>query len=139
MTCLAISPNERVASGALATRTQVPQDYLSKVLQLLARADLIKGRRGVGGGYQLARPAAEITMVEVINAVEPLKRIESCPLGLDNHGPNLCPLHRRMDLAAKAVIDILDDVTLDDLLNEPNSNKPLCDTETTARLTVGEV
>jgi len=136
MTCLAITPNDRVSSGALAERTQVPQDYLSKVLQLLARASLIAGRRGVGGGYRLARPATEITMIEVVNAVEPVKRIERCPLGMNGHNGNLCPLHRRMDEATKSVIDILNGVSLDDLLNDPASASPLCEPENGAAMSL---
>ena len=46
----------------------MPVNYLAKVLQVLAGANLIIGRRGVGGGYRLARRPEEITMLEVINA-----------------------------------------------------------------------
>ncbi len=126
MACLALHADERVSSGLLAETTQVPQDYLAKVLQLLAKASLIEGRRGVGGGYQIARSPSEVRLLEVIEAVEPLKRIDSCPLGLKSHGANLCPLHRKMDEAAQAVIEIFDDSTLADVLTT-GASTPLCD------------
>lgn len=132
--CLALRPNILVSTNTLARETKVPSNYLSKVLQMLAAAELIEGRRGVGGGYKLTREPSETTLLEIINAISPVKRITTCPLGLSNHGSNLCPLHRRSDLAAAAVIEIYGNTTLADLL--ANSSKPLCDTEKTARLTV---
>lgn len=134
MSCLAMRPNVLVSTNVLARETKVPSNYLSKVLQTLANVGLIEGRRGVGGGYKLSRDPKDTTLLQVINAVSPVERITSCPLGLQNHGPNLCPLHRRADMAAAAVIEIFGNTSLADLLT--NSNKPLCDTEKTARLTV---
>ncbi len=136
MAWLALTKGDRVASSSLAENTQVPPDYLAKVLQLLAKAKLIAGRRGVGGGYQLLRDPSEIRLLDVINAVEPLTPIESCPLGLKDHEGKLCPLHRRVDQATRAVIKLFDDATLADLINEPGANTPLCSEETTALLTI---
>lgn len=136
MAWLALSPDSLVPTAMLAEKTKVPSHYLAKVLQQLASADLIKGRRGVRGGYRLTRPADQITLLDVVRAVAEIKRITTCPLGLENHGPNLCPLHRRIDAAAKAVIDAYSTVTLKDLIADPTSNKPLCDREATARLTI---
>ncbi len=139
MACLAIRPETLVATPVLAAETKVPANYLAKVLQQLAGAKLITGRRGVGGGYKLARPAAQIRLLEVINAVTLVERITTCPLGLPNHGSNLCPLHRRADEAAAAVIKVYNGVTLHDLLTDPNPNKPLCDSHKAAALTVSAV
>ena len=136
MACLALTPDELVPTVALAGRTKVPSNYLAKVLQQLAGAQLITGRRGVGGGYKLARSAAQIKMMDVVSAVSDVTRIKTCPLGLPNHGSVLCPLHRRMDEAAAGVIAVFDGVTLADLLNDPKSSKPLCEAETTAKLSV---
>lgn len=139
MACLAMRSEALVATPVLAAETKVPANYLAKVLQQLAGAKLITGRRGVGGGYKLARPAAQIRLLEVINSVTVVERITSCPLGLPNHGTNLCPLHRRADEAAAAVIKVYNGVTLQDLLTDPNPNKPLCDTHKAAALTISAV
>ena len=127
MAWLALSPNELVPTVTLAEATQVPAHYLAKVLQQLAAAELVTGRRGVRGGYKLARPASDISVVAVVRAVSHLERITTCPLGLASHGPNLCPLHRLMDQAAKAVIDVLGSKSLADLIAQPGMNTPLCD------------
>ncbi len=136
MSWLALTPNELVSTVSLAEHTRVPAHYLAKVLQQLAAAGLIQGRRGVHGGYKLAKPASQIRLFDVLTTVGSLQRIKTCPMGLVNHGPNLCPLHRMMDSVAKSAIDILGDKTLEDLVNDPLANKPLCDADTTAKLTV---
>ena len=136
MSCMALY-EDLVATPVLAEQTKVPANYLAKVLQLLAAASLIQGRRGVGGGYKLSRPADKITLLEVINAIDKIERIESCPLGLSNHGKLLCPLHRRVDQAAAKIIEIFSGVTLKDLICDPMSPKPLCDAKAAAQLAVG--
>ncbi|MGE3109977.1 MAG: Rrf2 family transcriptional regulator [Phycisphaerales bacterium] len=128
MAWLALTPNELVPTVSLAEHTQVPSHYLAKVLQQLAAAELITGRRGVGGGYRLSRPAGEISVMSVVRAVSSLERITTCPLGIASHGPNLCPLHRLMDQAAKVVIEVLEGRSLADLINQPGMNTPLCNT-----------
>lgn len=136
MSVLAYRPSELTPTPALAESTKVPSNYLAKVLQLLAGAELIVGRRGVGGGYRLARPASQITLLDVVRAVSTVERIKTCPLGLANHGPNLCPLHRKVDEVLAKVIETYQGVSLQDLLNQPNQNMPLCDEEKTAKLRI---
>lgn len=132
MSCLAYEPDRLMPTNELAEFTKVPQNYLAKVLQSLAQADLIVGRRGVGGGYRLAKPAEQISLLDVINAISPVERITACPLGLENHAGRLCPLHRRLDLAAKQIIDTFGGITLKDVISERDAARPLCDTSRTA-------
>lgn len=54
----------------IATRTALPQPYLEQILLALKGAGLVKSKRGVGGGYVLARPASEIRLSEIISAVD---------------------------------------------------------------------
>ncbi len=134
MSCLAYSPETLTPTPDLAAQTKVPANYLAKVLQSLAQAELIVGRRGVGGGYRLARPAEAISLMDVINAIDPVKPIHECPLGLPNHGANLCPLHTCMDRAARTLIQQFEGVTLAKLIADSNGSRPLCDTQLAERL-----
>jgi Rrf2 family protein len=127
MAWLTLTPDELVSAGSLAQHTRVPADYLAKILQQLSQAGLITGRRGVGGGYKLAKPAEEIYMLDVLNVVDPVERLRSCPVGLETHGPNLCPLHQKIDEAIAAVCDVFGNVTLTDLCTEGDGIKPLCE------------
>ncbi len=136
MAWLALSPDRLVPTMTLADKTKVPPHYLAKVLQQLAAAGLITGKRGVRGGYRLSHPAERITLLDVVRSVAEVNRITTCPLGIESHGPNLCPLHRKADAAAKAVIDIYGSSTLRDLVNEQGAPTPLCDTDKKVGLTV---
>ena len=106
--------NQRIAEG-----TAVPASYLSKVLQGLARADILTSRRGVGGGFQLAKDADKLTVLDVVNAVEPIQRIHTCPLGLKTHRKRLCSMHSRLDSAMAMVEEALANSTITDLMKQP--------------------
>lgn len=110
----------------IAEHTKVPRAYLSKVLQSLSRADLVLTQRGIGGGVSLAKPPHELSMLEIINAVEPLLRIKKCPLGIPMHGTYLCALHRRLDHALASIESTFSKTTLAELIHETTSNAPLC-------------
>lgn len=110
----------------IAEATRVPRAYLSKVLQSLGRAKLVHSQRGLGGGMTLTKPTDKITILEVVNAVDPIQRIRTCPLGLSAHGVRLCPLHRRLDNALATVEAAFEKTTLAEVLAEPSRSVPLC-------------
>ncbi len=107
--------------------TKVPQAYLSKVLQNLTQAKIVRSQRGLGGGFTLGKQPKELTLLEVVNAVDPIQRIETCPLELESHGIHLCPLHRRLDNALEMVEKAFRETTLAEVLAEPSRSTPLCD------------
>jgi len=137
--CLSYTSEGLVSTSELAEVTKVPMNYLAKVLQLLARGDIVTGRRGVGGGYRLTREPKDISMMDVINAIDPIKRINSCPLNLSNHTGVLCPLHQKLDESIGKLMDDFTGVSMADLMGEKGDTRPLCDTERTAMvdLTLG--
>ena len=123
---LASQPDEAQTAQQIAQVTRVPLPYLSKVLQALGRARLIHSQRGLHGGFTLLKSPEEISVYEIVQAVDPLQRITTCPLGLAAHGSNLCPLHRRLDDALSLVEKSFRESTIADLLREPTTSKPLC-------------
>ena len=70
---LARANGRTVTAGEVARRYRVPVTVVSKVFQQLARTGIARGIRGSGGGYRLSRRAAETTMLEVIDALEPAR------------------------------------------------------------------
>lgn len=114
-------------SVQIAAGTRIPLGYLAKVLQSLSRAGLVRSQRGPHGGSVLSRPAEGITIFDVIDAVDPIRRILTCPLGLRSHGSALCPLHRRLDNALALVEGAFRDTTIAELLAESTTSKALCE------------
>lgn len=125
---LASHPDEPATTQQIADVTHVPMPYLSKVLQSLVRAGLLQSRRGVGGGVTLLHSPEHLSVYDVVQAVDPLQRITTCPLGLAAHGTHLCPLHRRLDDACVHVEQAFRQSTIADLLREPTTSIPLCPT-----------
>lgn len=124
---LATHPEEAQTTQQIAEATQVSQGYLSKVLQSLGRAGIVHSQRGLHGGFTLIPRPEDVTIYDIVNVVEPISRIHSCPLGLRKHGVRLCPLHRRLDNAMKSMEEAFSSTTLHDLLNDQgNPSKPLC-------------
>lgn len=127
--CLADLSQRSASADALAERTKVPRSYLHRVLQDLVAAGLVQSRPGPGGGYGLARPAGQITILDVVNAVSPIERIRRCPLGLESH-TSLCPLHKELDKAYAATEAAFRRVTLRSLLDSTSPIVPLCEIPT---------
>lgn len=128
------SPAART-TDEIAAKTLVPKAYLSKVLQGLVRGGIVRSRRGVGGGVTLADSPAKVTILDVVNAVEPIGRIYSCPLGIVAHGTRLCPLHKRLDAALASVEEAFGRTTLAEVLADPSKSVPLCDIPAKAKAT----
>jgi len=135
--CLAATPDQPKTSQQLAEQTKVPPGYMSKVLQELSRAGLIKSQRGLHGGSMLTRSPDQITILDVVNAIEPISRIDHCPLGLKSH-IDLCPLHRRLDDAMAHVEKAFAITTIDELLTEKSSSTPLCESAAKTELTINQ-
>ncbi len=118
MVDLASHPGEPRTNREIGDESRVPVDYLAKVMKHLVRAGLVLSRRGRRGGFQLGRPAEKISVLDVVNAVDPVTRIEACPLGLPEHRHRLCPLHRKLDKAIALVEESFRETPLAALLDE---------------------
>jgi Rrf2 family protein len=111
----------------IAEITQVPSAYLSKLMQGLVRSGLVNSQRGLHGGFVLTKDASDLTIWEVLDAVEPIKRIAECPLGFKSHGNELCPLHRRLDDAMEVVEQMFRETTIEEMISAPGRPTPLCE------------
>lgn len=128
MVQLAFAGQAGCSTDDLASKTQVPRAYLSKVLQGLRTSGLILSKRGAGGGVCLTRPPGEITILDVINAVDPIQRIHTCPLRLQSHGVRLCSLHSKIDDALSLIEQSFRSTTLEQLTSgDGHRPAPLCD------------
>jgi FeS assembly SUF system regulator len=118
MTHIAYQPDAVHAATDVAEDIHLPSPTVSKILGAMARAGLLTSHRGLNGGFQLARPATEITVGEIISAVEGPIAITDC-LGDDGGDCSLealCPTRGHWQKINGAIKKALDEVTLDDLV-----------------------
>jgi Rrf2 family protein len=108
----------------MAESTGAPSSYLATVLKALAKARLPNSQAGPTGGYSLAIPPEELTMLEVVDASDPLRRIEACPFEHDEHKHELCPMHQILDEAAMCARSVLEGTTIEDLVRDGSCLKP---------------
>ena len=127
MVFIATGTGQSYTTLQISQATKVPQAYLSKVLQLLVKAKLIQSQRGLGGGFVLNKEAKDICILDIVNAVDPLERIESCPLGISSHGNDLCRLHKKLDEAISVIEKDFTDTSITDIITNPTSVLPLCE------------
>ncbi|MNS47977.1 HTH-type transcriptional regulator CymR [compost metagenome] len=113
---LARRPQESRTIQQIAQDTQVPADYLSKVMQGLARAGVVASQRGKHGGFRMARPVETLTLYDITEAVSPTQVLDRCPRNRPDHAEKLCALHECCRQAALAFNRRLQETRLVDVL-----------------------
>ena len=115
---LARQPGTKVTLvGEVSRVEKIPEKFLAKIFQRLAKAGLLRSIRGAGGGFLLRRPAGEITMREVLEALEGPLAINRCLLRRGECGEELgCPLHDVWEEAQEGLLKILNGTTIEDLV-----------------------
>jgi Rrf2 family transcriptional regulator, nitric oxide-sensitive transcriptional repressor len=116
---LASRDGAAVTAKEIADITRSPAGYVSKVMQTLVDGKLVNAKRGPNGGFTLARGPEAITVLDVVNAVDRLERLDGCPLNLVEHADELCPLHRVMDDLIAHVMTVLGKHTMAELMTRP--------------------
>lgn len=119
MVFLGNQAGEPCTAAQLAAEIDAPPSYLAKVMKSLGRVGLVDSQRGLHGGFTLSRDPSDVTILEVVCAVDAFHRIARCPLGRPAHTSGLCPLHRRLDNVIAAAERSLEDTTLGEVLEEP--------------------
>jgi len=113
LTHLAVHPERQFNAPDLAAEAQLPLPMVSKILKLLVREGLLASHRGVKGGYSLARPPREISMAEIVAALEGPIAITECIDEMGNcfHEP-ICQVRGNWQRINSAVRDALAGITL---------------------------
>lgn len=117
----------------LAGRLGIPATYLAKILQSLSRVGLLSTVRGPGGGVQLARPAREIHLLDVLSAIEPTLDFERCFLGLPAcTEENPCAVHETWAPLRTQILAMLQTTSLGDLATKAKLREVLLREPTTS-------
>ncbi|GAA0562197.1 SUF system Fe-S cluster assembly regulator [Halomonas salifodinae] len=113
MAQIARQPQQPHAAAELAEAVKLPHPTVSKTLKMLVKAGLLESQRGAQGGYRLARPAHEITAIDIITAIEgPVAMTECSQGGGDCDLLDTCGVADNWQRVSLAVRTLLDSVTL---------------------------
>jgi FeS assembly SUF system regulator len=110
-------PQEVYTAPQLATDTGIPLPTVAKLLNALARESLVASHRGALGGYTLSQSGGDITVAEIIQALEGPIALTACVDGSGNHCEveTLCPMRGHWDRVNQAIRGALSQVTLTDM------------------------
>lgn len=110
---------KRASTQEVAERQNIPAPFLAKIISQLSLSGLVSTHRGAGGGVMLARPASEISLLQVIEALDGPVRLNRCAKepGMCPHD-QICPVHPVWARAQENLETTLNDTTFDALAGE---------------------
>jgi Rrf2 family iron-sulfur cluster assembly transcriptional regulator len=114
-----------VLVSAIASAEGLPESYLAKIFQDLAKEGIIRSHRGAKGGFSLARPAGEITLRQIIEAIEGPIALNRCLAPSEGCEHRLtCSIYCALAKAQEQLVAVLDGTTLQDLATNPGVSLP---------------
>ena len=112
-----------VTLADISNNQGISLSYLEQLFAALRSKGLVKGVRGPGGGYFLGKPAAEISIANIICAVDEWVEFTRCRGKEDCHSGQRCLTHSLWDDLSKQIFDFLTDITLQELVNRGDHEK----------------
>ncbi|HYV96667.1 MAG TPA: Rrf2 family transcriptional regulator [Gemmatimonadaceae bacterium] len=121
LTLLALEPGRAITVGEIAQRMHMSADHLFKVVGRLAELGYVTTTRGRQGGVRLARAAAQIRIGRVVRETEEDFALVECFSADETQCPiaPACVLATSLDRALKAFFGVLDEITLETLVQQP--------------------
>lgn len=114
--------NENVGLSRIAEEQDIPKHFLSKILQMLVKNKLLVSMKGPTGGFNLNRPASQISLIEVIDAIDGLDVFNKCGIGFkqcsDKHP---CPIHHDYKKVRNRIQKLFETKTLKELSEDVES------------------
>jgi Rrf2 family protein len=119
-----LEPQERAATSKIAKEKEIPSSFLAKIISQLSIAGLINTSRGAGGGVSLARKPDEISLLDVVEAIDGPITLNEC-----TRDPSIClfgdscPIHEVWCETQKEMVRKLEQATFDKLLERERAKK----------------
>lgn len=129
------SEDLNVELSEIATEQNIPKHFLSKILQLLVKHKLLVSMKGPTGGFKLSRPANDITIIEVVKAIDGLDIFSQCGIGFKVcDGTDPCPIHHDYKKIRDRVYQLFHDTTLDVLAKDMQNGNSILNLEQTKNI-----
>jgi FeS assembly SUF system regulator len=130
---MARQPGLVQTAAHIAEGTAIPLPTASKLLKQMAGSTLITSHRGANGGYSLDRPAEDVKVSEIVEALDGPIALTACVDGAEDHCvvESLCPMRGNWNRVNNAIREALESVSLAELI-DPTDMFPLLDAQTVA-------
>jgi Rrf2 family iron-sulfur cluster assembly transcriptional regulator len=116
--------NKFVGLKEIANAQEIPEHFLSKVLQILVRRKILKSSRGLNGGFALYHDPASINLLGIINAIDGMDLFDTCVLGLKRCSSEMpCPVHHQYKPVKDEFLRILSNKSLQNLVDDLKTGK----------------
>ena len=116
--------NGPVSLKFIAKKQKISDQYLEQIFSSLKKSGLVKSVRGAQGGYLLSKNAEDITVGDILVVLEGPVALSDCVLDEDVcENPNMCVTKIVWEKMKKGIEDVIDSITLKDMINDYNKNK----------------
>lgn len=123
---LQYSDDDNIDLNSIVEKLDIPKHYLSKILQVLVKHKLLVSMKGPNGGFRLNRPPSEITLIEIIEAIDGLDIFNECGIGFkkcnDDHP---CPIHHEYKEIRNKIQTLFEKKTLEELTRDVKSGESI--------------
>ena len=112
----------------VASSLRIPHHFLSKVLQMLTRHEIVKSYKGQNGGFELGRNASDIRLIDIVRTVDGDAFLSHCVMGFPSCGDEKpCPVHTDWKDAKGTIVRMLNEKTIEDLSKHMDDKLSLLD------------
>ncbi len=109
-----IEEDRTASADEISRKLNIPKEFVSKILQSLALKKIVGSKKGNSGGFFLGRPASQIKLIEIVEAIDGLSLFHNCVLGFPDCSPDSpCPVHNKWGKLRQDAYDMLTKETLD--------------------------
>jgi Rrf2 family protein len=109
-----IEDTRSASADEISKKLNIPKEFVSKILQSLALKKIVGSKKGNSGGFFLGKPASQIKLIEIVEAIDGLSLFQSCVLGFPDCSPdNPCPVHNKWGKLRNDAYNMLTTETLE--------------------------
>lgn len=115
----------------IASKQNIPKHFLSKILQTLVKSKLLISMKGPTGGFRLSRAAEDISLIEVVDAIDGMDIFTQCGIGFKKcNDDNPCPIHTDFKRVREQIQELFQSKSLLELTNDVKLGKSIIGTDT---------
>jgi Rrf2 family transcriptional regulator, iron-sulfur cluster assembly transcription factor len=135
-----VPPGKYAMVKQIAEESDIPSHFLAKILQQLARQGFLRSSKGPTGGFTLRYPATEITLLQIVEAVDGLADYQRCIGGMTECNDQMrCGMHDSWKALRSRIIEYLEGTTVEDLANALDQKRRVLDKQQKRRRTPEKV